>query len=350
MPSRRREARSRKSSRPANGEGRLALGIDLGATKVVSALVDPAGHVVYRSDRFRHANDGPARVLEAVVRSARQCLDSTSDPPRTAGIAVAAQVDPKLGIVVYSPNLRWRDQPLGNPLSEALGIPVRTVNDARAATFAEWRFGAGIGERNLFCLVVGSGVGGSAVVDGRLLEGGTHSEGEVGHLTLVSGGRSCHCPNTGCFEAYVGGWAIADRAQEAVAAAPEEGAALVRLAGSSDAITAESVFHAADDRDPLAGKLVADTERYLADGAVSVVNAFNPTLLILAGGLAVARPGWVGVVETAVRSRCQPAAASARIVLAALGSDAGAVGAAQLSREPQRIPTTSRRRSRHQSR
>jgi glucokinase len=334
MPSRNPEARSPKSRDPPSRAGReLALGIDLGATKVVSALVDVEGRIVRRSERHRHGNDGPAGVIARVVRSAQECLEGRRDRPGSIGIGVAAQIDPATGAVVYAPNLAWQNFPLGERLSDEMGSEVFVVNDARAATFAEWKFGAGVGETDLFCLVLGTGVGGSAVFGGNLVEGGMHAAGEVGHLTIVSGGRRCHCPNSGCFEAYVGGWGIGERAREAVHADVQAGTAMTTGAGSVDAISAETVFRADQAGDPLAARLVAETERYLADGVVGVVNAFNPSTLILAGGLMSGRPEWVRLVEAAVRTRCQPAAASVRVVSAALGEDAGVVGAAALARE-----------------
>ncbi len=250
---------------------------------------------------------------------------------------MAAQVDPLRGWVRHAPNLVWRNFALGPALSRRLDLPVRVFNDARAATYAEWTLGAGIGCKDLFCLMVGTGVGGSAVVGGRLLAGGTNAAGEVGHLPIVSGGRACHCPGAGCLEAYAGGWAIAERTREAVRAEPEAGRALVAAAGSVEAIRAETVFRRARAGDRLAQRLVAETERYLADGAVGVVNAFNPTLLVLAGGVISGRPQFVRVVARAVRARCQPPAADVRVVRARLGDLAPAIGAAALAgRTPSR--------------
>ncbi|MCI4373356.1 MAG: ROK family protein, partial [Thermoplasmata archaeon] len=167
------------SKAQARGEG-PSLGIDLGATKVTAVLVDRSGRILRRSGRMPHSNDGPAGVIEVVLRAARRCVAEGAPAPWAAGIAVAAQVDPTIGLVRHAPNLRWRNLALGPRLSRALGYPVHVFNDARAATFAEWSGGAGVGSSDMFCLVVGTGVGGSAVVDGRLLEGGTHAAGEVG--------------------------------------------------------------------------------------------------------------------------------------------------------------------------
>ncbi len=326
-------------SRTSRGQGRaraqsLVLGIDLGATKVVSGLVASDGTIVRHSGRQLHANDGPGGVIRTIARSARAVLGEGVRVASRVGIAVAAQVDPRTGTVVHAPNLGWRDVPLARRLAEELNAPVAVVNDARAAAIAEWKHGAGVGATDLFLLTLGTGVGGSAVVGGHLLEGGSHACGEVGHMTIVVGGRRCHCPNWGCLEAYVGGWAIAERAREAVRADPVSGAGLVSRAGSAEAITAQTVFQAYRADDPLSGRLVRETERFLADGAVGIVNAFNPSLLILAGGLVAGMPEFVPVVESAIRARCQPPAAGARVVVAVLGEDAALVGAADVARRP----------------
>ncbi|MGP8073881.1 MAG: ROK family protein [Thermoplasmata archaeon] len=329
MPSRKPADRSGKSSPVASG---LALGIDLGATKVVAGLVAADGTLVRHSGRHLHKNDGPGGVIGTLVECAQVCLKDLSESPGAIGVAVAAQVDPRTGTVVHAPNLGWRDVPLARRVAEQLGGPVRVVNDARAATFAEWRHGAGTGSDDLFCLFLGTGVGGSAVVGGRLLEGGSHAFGEVGHLTIVSGGRKCHCPNWGCLEAYVGGWAIAERARDAMRADPDAATGLLALATSLEAVTAETVFRACRAGDPLASRLVRETERFLADGVVGIVNAFNPSVLILGGGIVSGLPTLIPVAESAVRARCQPPAAGARVLAAKLGEDAPLIGAAELAR------------------
>ena len=338
MPRRSTTDRSRKSeprrSRDAAG---LALGIDLGATKVVSGLVARDGTIVHHSGRLLHENDGPGGVIRTLAASVRACLAQTTRPPVAAGLAVAAQVDSRTGTVVHAPNLGWRDVPLARRVQEEIGLPVAVINDARAATAAEWRHGVGVGVADLFCLFLGTGIGGSAVVANRLLEGGSHALGEVGHITIVVGGRRCHCPNWGCFEAYVGGWAIAERAQEAVRADPAAGRALVERAGSPGTITAQTVFQVYRAGDMLAGRIVRETERFLADGAICVVNAFNPTLLVLGGGLVSGMPEFVPAVESAIRARCQPPAAGADVAVARLGEDAPLVGAAEFARLRSRV-------------
>ena len=335
MPTRKTKAGSHGRRSPsATPPDDLVLGIDLGATKVVSALVGRDGTIVRHSGRHVHSNDGPDGVIRVLARSVKACLEGAPPVrPRAVGVAVAAQVDSRTETVIHAPNLGWRDVPLARRVSEELaGVPVVVLNDARAATLGEWRFGAGRGTSDLFCMFLGTGVGGSAVVGGRLLEGGSNSLGEVGHITIVTGGRKCHCPNRGCLEAYIGGWAIAERAQEAVRYDPDAGAALVARAGSERDITAQTVFQVYRTGDHLAGHLVRETERCLADGAVSVVNAFNPSILVLGGGVVTGMPEFVPVVEAAVRVRCQPPAAAVRVLVAAFGENAPLVGAAEAAR------------------
>ena len=336
MPRNRLTANPRSSRHPSRAVPEdIVLGIDLGATKVVSALIAPDGTIVREGGRHVHSNDGPTGVLRSLLDSVEDCWESSPSPvPGAVGIAVAAQVDPASGTVIHAPNLGWRQVPLARNVSQALGgASVTVLNDARAATLAEWRLGAGRGSSNLFCMILGTGVGGSAVVGGRLLEGGAHALGEIGHITVASGGRKCHCPNTGCLEAYVGGWAIAERAQEAARADAKEASHLIERAGSVDAITARTVFESDRAGDRLSGRLVRETERYLADGAVSIANAFNPDTIVLGGGLIAGRPEFASVVESAVRTRCQPPAATARVSIARFGENSPLVGAAVAARE-----------------
>jgi glucokinase len=311
------------------------VGVDLGATKVASALVGADGRVLRRSYRLIRAAEGPSAVVEDVVSGVRACLDAGRPAPSGLGIGVAGQVDADTGVVRFAPNLAWRNVRLAEALSRDLEMPVTVANDVRAATVGEWRFGAGRGCGELVCVFVGTGIGGSIVSGGRLLAGCANAAGEIGHMTLVAGGRRCHCPNVGCLEAYAGGWAIAERAREAALEDPRAGERLVERAGTADAISAATVSELARAGDALARRIVDETAEFLAAGMVAVVNAFNPCRLLLGGG--VVRnlpPGIVAVAREAVRRRCQPPAArAARVREAALGADAGVIGAAWLARE-----------------
>jgi glucokinase len=332
------------------------VGADIGASKVSAALVDAEGRVLSHGGRALHLNEGPDEVIRGLAEVVRSSLDG-GPPPEAIGIGVAGQVDSALGIVRHAPNLRWRDVALGDRLAGEFRCPVVVTNDVRAATVGEWRHGAGRAARNLLCVFVGTGVGGSAVVDGRLLEGAANALGEVGHTVLVAGGRRCHCPARGCLEAYVGGWAIAERARERARSDPSAGADLRRRAGSVDAIEARTIGEAARAGDPLAREILRETGDYLGSGVAGLVNAFNPERLLLGGGVVEGAPELVEIVANQVRTACQPPAAEAvSVARVALGGDAILVGAAEFARgrlvPPPGLPAdpVRRRRSRERDR
>jgi len=311
----------------------LTLGVDLGGTKVETALVDAAGRIVASQRRPTQPEKGPDAVIADIVACVETCLGEAGKAAQSLGVGVAGQLD-RTGTLRFSPNLGWRNVSLKVKLEEALGIPVVIDNDVRAATRGEWRHGAGQGVNDLVCLFVGTGIGGGVVSGGRILEGCSNTAGELGHMTIVADGRRCHCPNRGCLEAYAGGWAIAERAQEAVRADPQAGQRLVALAGDIKQISAATVSQACSDGDPLARRLVEETAQYLAAGVVGIINAFNPCLLVLGGGVIQGRPEYVSEVERVVRENAlQAAVQGLRIVMAALGDKAGVIGAAALARD-----------------
>jgi glucokinase len=313
----------------------VSLGIDIGATKIRAALVDASGRVVEGTRPEALTDRTPAAVIRAVEDLVAVHLGVGHRPPTAVGVAIAAQVDRERGTVLYAPNLRWTDVPLAADLARRFECPVVLENDVRAAAYGEWRVGAARGVGQMVLFWGGTGLGGGLVVDGRLLEGARGAAGELGHLTVVTDGRPCHCPNRGCLEAYVGGWAIAERAAEAVRADPVGGRPLLQKAGSLNRVDAELVFSMAASGDPLAARLVAETGAHLASGAVTMVNALNPSLLLLGGPVFSHWRGLPKTLERAIRSRCQPPAAqSVRVREAGLGDWSPIVGAALRAIEP----------------
>jgi len=311
----------------------VTIGVDLGGTKVETALVDAAGRIVVSRRQPTNPEKGPDAVITDIVACVEACLGEAGKTTQGLGVGVAGQLD-RSGTLRFSPNLGWRNVPLKVKLEDALDIPVVINNDVRAATWGEWRHGAGWGVDDMVCLFVGTGIGGGVISGGQLLSGCSNTAAELGHMTIVADGRRCHCPNRGCLEAYAGGWAIAERAQEAVCANPQAGQRLVALAGGVQQISAATVTQACREGDPLACRLVEETAQYLAAGVVGIVNAFNPCLLVLGGGVIQGRPEYVSEVERLVRENAlQTAVEGLRIVMAALGDKAGVIGAAALARD-----------------
>ena len=311
----------------------LMLGVDLGGTKVNVVLVDAAGRLLCAHKSHIRPDKEPNRVIDDISTGINLCLNETGLKAEALGIGVAAQVDLE-GVVRGSPNLGWRNVPLKKMLEKQFGLPVFVTNDVRAAAWGEWRYGSGKGVDDLAVLFVGTGVGGGVISGGNVLSGCTNSGGELGHITIVSDGRKCRCPNKGCLEAYAGGWAIAERAQEAIRTLSHEGRSLLSLAGSVNQVTAVTVSQAYREGDLLARLLVEETGRYLAAGVVSIVNAFNPCLVVLGGGVVEGIPELISIVKDIVPTMALEAAVeNLKIVKAALGGDAGAIGAAALAQE-----------------
>ena len=306
------------------------IGIDIGATKVEVAGIDARGKVLCSLRQKTNAGSSPEAVESGTADAVRKLAKKIGTMPVAAGVGMAGQIDPLQGVVVFSPNLDWHNVPLRKGLAEKLGIPVAVTNDVRAATWGEWLYGAGRGHRDMVCVFVGTGIGGGIVSRGVMLEGCSNTAGEIGHLTIDLNGPVCTCRNRGCLEASAGGWAIARDAQNAVTDNPAAGAALLGLAGGDPkGITAKVVAMAARKGDALALRIIEHVTSALVAGAVSLINAFNPCILIFGGGVIEGLPGLVDSIDKGIRSRALGAAMiHLKVVRSQLHSHAGVIGAA----------------------
>lgn len=314
----------------------FTVGVDLGGTKIATALVDIKGNIAATDYTATGTQRDPSIVIAEIVATVRKVSTvATGERVLAVGVGAAGQIDPNNGTVRSSPNLGWENVPLQMELERALEMPVLVTNDVQAAAWGEWRHGAGQGVADIVCLFVGTGIGGGVIAAGHLLVGCGGSAGEFGHMIIDRNGPPCRCGNYGCLEAIAGGWAIAKRAKEAVTRYPEAGTALIALAsGQSNNLTAALVAEAAHEKDPLAQRLVAEIGEALSVGTASIVNAFNPCVVILGGGVIEGLPELVQTVKAAVPQRALVAASEqVSIVKAALGGHAGAIGSATMARE-----------------
>ena len=316
-----------------NASGAWAIGVDVGGTKIEAAQVDATGKIGRMIRRPTEARGGPKAVKTNILSVIKDLLQDAGSPPSGVGIGMAGQIDPKDGSVRFAPNLGWRDEPFQEELARALSLPVFVTNDVRAATWGEWKYGAGQGCEDLLCLFVGTGIGGGAISGGRLLSGCSNSAGEFGHITISQEGRLCQCGNRGCLEALAGGRAIAEQAQEAARMDPSEAAVLLQMSeGQMEKITAQVVAQACRAGDPLACRLMEEVGEALSAGVASLVNALNPCRCLLGGGVIGGTPDLVRRVDEGVRKRAlPPATKTLQILPAQLGDLAGVVGSASLA-------------------
>lgn len=304
--------------------GAVAIGVDVGGTRLRVAAVDGRGRMVARADGPRPAGTTPSAFGRALLDDLpARIRELGPDLPVGIGIAALASRD---GTLVDAPNLPVAGLALGARAREALGVPVTVLNDATAACLGEARAGAAAGVPDVVMVTVGTGIGGGAVVDGRLLRGAGGLAAEFGHLVVDPDGRRCPCGADGCLEAYASGRALGVVAAERLADG-EESSALAR----EPVVDGAAVGRAAAGGDALATEVVDRAGGWLAIGIADLVNAFDPAVVVVGGG---AGQG-LGELLLAPARRALPDHVLGRdhrpmpdLVLAELGDDAGVVGAA----------------------
>ncbi len=314
--------------------GAPACGVDIGGTKIAGGVVDETGRILAR-DRVPTPSGDRAALVAGVGDLVRRLVDAAPEPPATVGVGAAGFIDKGRSRVLFAPNIAWRDEDLGGALTEATGLPVVIENDAAAAAWGEFTWGAGRDVDDLLLVTVGTGVGGGIVLAGELYRGGAGLAAEIGHLRVVPGGRPCGCGNAGCWEQYASGSALVHDTRAALVDGGRRAAPLLELAGGDPgAVTGRMVSGAARRGDPLAVELVRGVGRWLGEGIASLCAVLDPTVVVVGGGLSEEGDLFLDPVREAVAEqltgrghRPEP-----QVRVAELGNDAGLVGAADLSR------------------
>lgn len=311
--------------------GYYIVGIDLGGTKIASALLDTDLSIV-KSDTVRtDTNAGPEKVVDQMADAVQRLIgDMGKEALLGVGVASAGLIEPGTGKVLYSPNLNWRNVPLREMLRDRLGVEVYVDNDVNMAALGELHFGAGQGARHMVCVFVGTGIGSGIVIDGHLYEGANGFAGEVGHTTIAWDGPPCPSGNPGCWESYASGTAMARRAREAL----ERGeSSILRdlVGGDVQQVRVETIAEADLKGDPLAKRILEETGEYLGAGLANIVNTLNPELIVMGGGVLRGVPQLFDLAEQSMRRRAlTDAAAVVRMVKARFGREAGVIGAGVL--------------------
>lgn len=266
----------------------LTIGVDIGGTKIAAGAVDPEGRILRRAKAPTPRGDGE-HLAEAVAGLVRELREGEDAPPAAVGVGTAGFVDETRSRIVLAGNLGLADDPVRDRIARRVDLPVVVENDANAAAWAEFRFGAGRDCRDAVVVTLGTGVGGALIVDGELRRGRFGAAGEIGHYRMVPFGRRCACGNQGCWEQYASGSALVAEARALAAAEPKEAARLLEAAGGDpEGIEGPEVTRAAQEGDPAALRCFAAVGEWVGQGLADLAAILDPECFVVGGGVSAA--------------------------------------------------------------
>jgi glucokinase len=310
----------------------LTVGIDVGGTKILGGVVDPDGVIVEELRVESPAADGGQieKAIDHLVSELRSRHDITA-----VGVGIAGYVDKARAVVMFAANLALLNVNLKAELEDRVGIPVVVENDANAAAWGEFTFGAGHDVDDLLLVTVGTGIGGGIVLDGELFRGAFGVAAEIGHVRVVPDGLLCGCGNRGCFEQYASGRALVREARAQARVGSLLAKDLVdRAGGDPDQITGPLITQAAQEGDPFAAELIASIGRWLGEGIASLTDVLDPAVVVIGGGVSEAGDMLLTPVRAAFAAHLTGRGHRPMLEIrrARLGNRAGLIGAADLAR------------------
>ncbi len=312
---------------------KLAVGIDIGGTKIAAGVVDEDGHILARLKRETPTTE-PLEVIDAIADITEEFR--REHHIRAIGVGAAGFVDATQSTVLFAPHLAWRHEPLRDAVARRTGLPVLVDNDANAAGWAEWRFGAAQNEADLVLITLGTGIGGAIVIDGQPYRGQFGIAGEFGHMQVVPDGNQCECGNHGCWEQYASGRVLTRRARAAADrrhGVRQDAAGRGRWRGRRR-IEGHLVTKHAQAGNDEAIEWIAEVGDWLGVGIANLAAALDPGMFVIGGGVSDAGELLVGPARAAFSRTLTGRGyrAEARIVRAHLGPEAGLIGAADMAR------------------
>ncbi|MEW5994069.1 MAG: ROK family protein [Candidatus Zixiibacteriota bacterium] len=319
-------------------ENAVYAGIDIGGTNIKFGLVDSTGKILHKEQRPTLAEKGPTPLMHLIGNIGERLLYVAAEedhPVRWLGVGTPGAVDIRTGTVVGTcPNIYgWQGMEIGRNLKERLNTPVWVDNDVNTVALAEARFGAATGARSAVFVTVGTGVGGAVLINGKLWRGSTWSAGELGHMTIKFDSPIVHAGIPGTVEGYCHSQGIIERVKSMM----KNGLTPIFeevLEGQRDQLTIRKIFAAARKRDEIARQVLDETAMYLGIGLGSIVNLLNPEVVVIGGGVAEGGAGFVEAVAAEIKKRAFASATEKlHVVRAALGNDAGFIGAGLLGEE-----------------
>ena len=312
----------------------LAIGIDIGGTKILGALVDESGKILFE-ERVPSPAQDPDKMVEVVVALIKSITEKATEVIVGVGVAAAGFIDADQSTILYAPNLNWRHEPLRERLQALVPHTVVIENDANAAGWAEYKFGAGRGAKDMVMLTLGTGVGGAVIADYKLRRGGFGIGGELGHVKVVQDGKQCGCGRKGCVEQYASGTAVLKAAKKLASSDGPAGRRLRELKEQAGELNGHLVYQALLEGDQGARQVVAEAGDYLGQAMGTITAVLDPQIYVIGGGLSEAGELILEPIRQAF-SKELPARGfrpEAKVVAAQFSNQAGVIGAADLARE-----------------
>ena len=307
---------------------KYVVGVDLGGTKICTALVNKLdGSVVKEVTVPTEANKGEDVVMDKILGTIEGVIEGINiDEIQSIGIGSPGPLDVEKGLIVYTPNLPFKNFNIVKPIIDKYNLPTYLDNDANVATLGEFLFGAGKGSKNMVFITVSTGIGGGAILNGSLFRGSTSNALELGHATVMKGGPRCGCGNTGCSEAVSSGTSITKRAREAV-----ESKAETSLKNYEE-VTTREVFLEAERGDKVSQDILNEALSYLGITVANIANILDPDKIVIGGGVSQAGQIVFDKIEEEMSRRClRTIYNNCKVERALLGGKAGVLGAAALA-------------------
>ena len=313
------------------------LGIDLGGTNIVAAVVDEKYKIVARASCKTAVPRPEEEICDSMAEVALKAVTKakiTLDDIKTVGIGVPGAVNPETGVIEYAANLFFHNWTIVSMMQERLnGKPVKIENDANAAAYGEFLAGAAKGAKNVVAITLGTGVGAGIIIDGKIYSGSNYAGAEMGHMVIVKDGKECACGRKGCWEAYASATGLINLTKEAIVKERPDFSYMLSLCdGDINKVNGITAFKAMRDGDELGRQVVHTYISYLACGVINAINIFQPDILCIGGGISNEGETLLEPLRDIVKKERYTKHNDKQTVICKcqLGNDAGIIGAAFL--------------------
>ncbi len=314
----------------------MHIGIDLGGTNIAIGLVDNNGMIIYKDSVATLPERNYQEIINDMVKLSLKVVEQAGykiNMVQSIGIGCPGTPDNEKGLIVYANNFKdFYDIPIREEIQKSINLPVYIENDANCAALAESISGITKGVNHSITITLGTGVGGGVIINNRIYSGFNYAASELGHILLIMDGEPCTCGRNGCWEVYASAGALVKQTKRAVEKNPQS---LINAIVNNDIdnINGKTAFDAARQGDKVAKEIVSKYIKYIAEGLISVINAFQPEIIAIGGGISKEGDYLLNplkdIVDKNIYTRKVP---QTQIKIAKLGNDAGIIGAAMLGK------------------